>query len=638
MKPTFLTALFTLCLCAGACQSSPSPTAQPAAADKAAPAPAKQSDESRSLTICLGYEPESLYLYAAQSQAAREVLAAIYDGPFDESGGKVTPVILTEVPAFTTTPVSVQAGQTVVDSRGQVVSLQAGTRVFPSGCSSADCALTWDGSSPLRLDQPSLRFELLPDLKWSDGEPLTAADSVYSYSLAANPVTPATQSEKTFVEQTVNYQALDAQTVAWIGLPGLVSERPQDYFWSPLPRHAWGELSAADLLEADIANHSPLGWGAYVLDEWQSGAFIRLKKNPTYFRADEGLPQFDTLTFKITDTYGDTNLANLKFDREPFAQFKYDLGEYEEAVQQSGCDLISTTVDMRDQLDVLNILLNYFSDAGVQVTHGNQNQAAWLLFNRRADADGDEALFGSIEMRQAAAACLERGELVDTIFHNLAQVPGAISLNSAVPAGEANPLLTTNPAQGQALLEGAGWLAGAPRTNDGDGRPLSVNYLTLNDNLNLAVAQSVKASLTECGFQVNIIAVEPQVYWNPEDNASIFAGNFDLAQLNWPLPVENPCALFSGTIDEAESLNFSGYDNAEINALCTQWDSTPLSSEKGDLVALMERLLNEDLALVPLYVYSDLRVARVDFCPVQADDHNSLAGIESFNYGGDCAP
>jgi len=41
---------------------------------------------------------------------------------------------------------------------------------------------------------------------------------------------------------------------------------------------------------------------------------------------------------------------------------------------------------------------------------------------------------------------------------------------------------------------------------------------------------------------------------------------------------------------------------------------------------------------VPLYVYSDLRVARVDFCPVQADDHNSLAGIESFNYGGDCAP
>ncbi len=189
----------------------------------------------------------------------------------------------------------------------------------------------------------------------------------------------------------------------------------------------------------------------------------------------------------------------------------------------------------------------------------------------------------------------------------------------------------------RALLEQAGWLAGAPRAN-AEGRPLSVNYLTLNDNINLAVAQSVKDSLTECGFQVNIIAVDPQVYWNPEDDKSIFQGNFDLAQLNWPLPLENPCPLFSGTIGVADSLNFSGYDNAQLNALCAQWETTPLSSEKGDLVDQMEKLLNEDLALLPLYIYSDLRVARVDFCPVQADDRNDMAGIESFNYGGKCAP
>ena len=637
MKPIFLTALFTLSLCAGVYPSSPQFPAQPGAARETTVL-ADQMDASRSLTICLGYEPESLYRYAAQSQAAREVLQAIYDGPFDESGGEITPVILTEVPVFTTTPVSVQAGQTVVNSQGEAVSLQAGTQVFPSGCSSADCALTWDGSSPLQLDQLSLRFTLLPELKWSDGETLSAADSVYSYNLAANPATPATQSEKILVEQTANYQALDEQTVAWVGLPGLVSDRPQDYFWPPLPRHAWGELSAADLLQADAANRSPLGWGAYVLDEWQSGEYIRLLKNPNYFRADEGLPQFDTLTFKITDAYGDTNLANLKFNRAPFAQFKYDLGEYEEAVEQNGCDLISTTVDMRDQLEVLNVLLNYFSDAGVQVTHGKQSEAAWLLFNQRENWDREAALFSDIAMRQAAAACLERGELLDSVFHNLAQVPGAISLNSAAPMGEANAQLAPDPAKGQALLEGAGWQVGEPRTNASDGRPLSINYLTLNDKLNLAVAQSVKASLTECGFQVNIIAVDPQVYWNPENDDSIFAGNFDLAQVNWPLPLENPCPLFSGMAGKEGSLNFSGYDNAELNALCAQWQATPLSKDKMDLVAQMEVLLNKDLTLVPLYTYSDLSVARVDFCPVQADDLNDLAGIESFNYGGDCAP
>jgi ABC-type oligopeptide transport system substrate-binding subunit len=91
-------------------------------------------------------------------------------------------------------------------------------------------------------------------------------------------------------------------------------------------------------------------------------------------------------------------------------------------------------------------------------------------------------------------------------------------------------------------------------------------------------------------------------------------------------------------VGEDGSLNFSGYDNIELNALCTQWDNTPLSKDRLDLVAQMEKLLNEDLALVPLYVYSDLRVARVDFCAVQADDLNNMAGIESFDYGGDCAP
>jgi peptide/nickel transport system substrate-binding protein len=91
-------------------------------------------------------------------------------------------------------------------------------------------------------------------------------------------------------------------------------------------------------------------------------------------------------------------------------------------------------------------------------------------------------------------------------------------------------------------------------------------------------------------------------------------------------------------VGEDGSLNFSGYDNTELNALCVQWESTPLSGEKQDLVAQMEVLLNEELALVPLYVYSNLRVARVDFCPVQADDLNGMAGIESFNFGGDCTP
>ncbi|MDO9546553.1 MAG: hypothetical protein Q7J07_07365, partial [Pelolinea sp.] len=69
--------------------------------------------ETRELTICLGYEPESLYPYRASSQAAQEVLQAVYDGPIDIlNDGQVEPIILKRMPSLTDgsaflTPVSV---------------------------------------------------------------------------------------------------------------------------------------------------------------------------------------------------------------------------------------------------------------------------------------------------------------------------------------------------------------------------------------------------------------------------------------------------------------------------------------------------------------------------------------------------
>ena len=38
---------------------------------------------SRSLTVCLGDEPNTLYPYGSPNSSARSVLSAIYDGPID---------------------------------------------------------------------------------------------------------------------------------------------------------------------------------------------------------------------------------------------------------------------------------------------------------------------------------------------------------------------------------------------------------------------------------------------------------------------------------------------------------------------------------------------------------------------------
>ena len=54
--------------------------------------------QSGGLTVCIGKEPSSLFLYGDTSAAARSVREAIYDGPFDVRDFASQPVILESMP------------------------------------------------------------------------------------------------------------------------------------------------------------------------------------------------------------------------------------------------------------------------------------------------------------------------------------------------------------------------------------------------------------------------------------------------------------------------------------------------------------------------------------------------------------
>src|SRR5512143_37447 len=134
---------------------------------------------TRSLTICLGEEPNTLYPYGNLNSAARSVLSAIYDGPMDAVDYGYEAIILEKIPNLEdgdaqVSPVSVSAGSKIVDSGGNVVLLNPGTKVRPSGCRSDACAITYDGSSTLQMDQIVATFTMLKGLMWSDGTPLTS--------------------------------------------------------------------------------------------------------------------------------------------------------------------------------------------------------------------------------------------------------------------------------------------------------------------------------------------------------------------------------------------------------------------------------------------------------------------------------
>jgi peptide/nickel transport system substrate-binding protein len=246
-----------------------------------------------------------LFLYDAGTASALSVLAAIYDGPVDLVAYQPQPVILVKIPTQADgdslrTPVTVQPGELIVDASGELVTLQEGVIYRPSGCRGAGCEQVYSGAQPVEMDQWTLRFQLLPGLQWSDGVLLTADDSLYAFEVAQAlypAALPGLVSK--LVDRTAAYRVLDAQTVEWSGVPGYQDGLVFSKFFSPLPRHAWGGLAPAELPTAEIASRKPLGWGPYVIEAWESGEQITLRKNPRYFRAREGLPYFDLLQFRF---------------------------------------------------------------------------------------------------------------------------------------------------------------------------------------------------------------------------------------------------------------------------------------------------------------------------------------------------
>ncbi|HEB64893.1 MAG TPA: hypothetical protein ENJ02_05055, partial [Chloroflexi bacterium] len=114
--------------------------------------------------------------------AMSSVLEAVFDGPIDARSFDYQPIILEKLPSLADgdaviQQVTVKEGDKVVDANGSPAELAAGVMIVPSG---AEDPIEYEGGE-VTMDQMVVTFKLLPDLKWSDGEPLTAADSVYSF-------------------------------------------------------------------------------------------------------------------------------------------------------------------------------------------------------------------------------------------------------------------------------------------------------------------------------------------------------------------------------------------------------------------------------------------------------------------------
>lgn len=650
MKQSFakvLTVVLFLAFIVPAC--APQVTDIPVVAETATPAAPSLTQTItatpavRSLTVCLGEEPNTLYPYGNLNAPARSVLSAIYDGPIDVVEYGYEPIILEKIPNLDdgdaqVSPVTVQSGDQVVDSSGSLVTLERGTSVRPSGCRSNDCAIKYDGSSAIEMDQLVVTFSMLEDLMWSDGEPLTASDSVFSFQLASNSSTPGSQF---LIDRTAIYEAADDFTLQWWGKPGYIDPDYALNFWMPLPEHAWAEFPPEDLAKLEVSARMPIGWGPYIIDEWQAGKSLHLVKNLNYFRADSGYPNFDELTFLIQPD-ADSALS---------------------ALVDGTCDVLDPSLRLDAQVGLLQQMEG---DNQAQLLVAQSMNMEWLGLGivpasydngySTSDKQDRPDIFGDKRMRQALALCLDRQRVVDTVLFGLSQVPD-VYLPADHPLHNGNiQTYEFNPQAGSQILEQVGWLNDdndptTPRrasnvTRVPVGTPLVLNYFTSTATQRHQVVDIFTQSLAQCGIGLNPIFMSADDFYAQGPNGPLFGRQFDLAAYSLGSNSLKPqCEWFTSGQTPNESNNWvgtnvTGYKSSQFDEACLGAMQTLPDDPEFSLHQEAQSIFAADLPSIPLYVRLKVAATRPDFCGFTLDPSSSsaLSDIEIFDYGEGCLP
>ncbi len=560
------------------------------------------------LIVCMAQEPDTMYPYGGSMLAGRAVQHGIFENNLTTLSYAYQAQGIEKVPSLAdgdavVNEVEVKPGDMVRDTSDSVVAWGEGVTVE----NAAGEEVTFDGNSVM-MKQMVVDFTLKPRV-WSDGEPVKASDSVYSFNLAGEPDTPT---PKYAIERTASYEATGDLTLRWTGLPGFLDSTYFTNIWAPYPEHVWGGFSAAELLEAEEASRLPVGDGPFMITEWVAGDHITLVKNPHYYRSSEGLPHVETVTFKFIP---DTN--------------------------QLVAQLIAGSCDIgtQDGLSADNAPFLIEAESQGLLTPYFQTGTVYEHIDFGIDPYGDYAntrpdWFEDVRVRQAMTMCTDRQGMVDNILSGRSEVIHTYvpSVHPLYPAGE----LTEWPYDveaANALLDEVGYV-----DSDGDnvreytdGTPFKVRLGTTSGNkMREQLTQIFKENQAQCGIQIELYYLPSSEWFADGPEGELFGRRFDLGEFAWLTGVEPSCSLYGSwnipgpaeDLDEEGNAlypsawggqNETGWRNDEFDAACQKaignLPGTP-AYEEGHKEAQV--IFSEKVPVIPLFLRLKVAAARAN--------------------------
>jgi peptide/nickel transport system substrate-binding protein len=336
-------------------------------------------------------------------------------------------------------------------------------------------------------------------VKWSDGQPLTAADVAFTYNfIVKNNLSAFTD----YLPFDPSFSAPNATTLIWKSTkPTFAPEVPP---WVPiLPEHIWKRFDGDPKGAKSFENVPAVGSGPFHLVEWKPGQFFRMEANKHYWG---GTPTIDEVVFHVFDN--------------------------NEAMVQS---LKAGDVDFIDDLNptLFNALKGQPDIATHEAAPSYFYNVAFNFGGQGKNATNNPAL-KDLRVRQAIQMGIDKKAIVDKVFQGDALVGSTVTIPGSPwhyvpPTSKQIPF---DPPAANTLLDKAGY-----RDTNGDGireapggkDPLKLDFLTINNvSGSNDEGKLIKDQLKQIGIDINLIPVtEGKAY-------SLWAeGDYDAYLWDW---------------------------------------------------------------------------------------------------------
>jgi peptide/nickel transport system substrate-binding protein len=322
-------------------------------------------------------------------------------------------------------------------------------------------ARTWRWSE----DRRTLELSLVRGLRWHDGALTTARDAAFTFLAARDPATGSVRASELAALDTA--VALDDTTLALTftspraELPAFLAELPL------LPDHLLGSVARRALRSAPF-NDAPVGNGPFTFVARRRGASWTFARNDSFPASLGGPPALRGLSIAVVDETT-TKFAGL-------ASGELDM---------AGISPLMVPLARRDRtLQVLTYPV-LFSTA--------------LFFNTTRPP------FDDPRVRRAVALSIDRPRIVEVALAGFA-TPSASPIPPDSPLA-IPPRTLRDTALADALLDSAGWRRGVDGARARNGRPFSVELLTVGTGDNVA-EQLLQADLAARGISLRIRQTE----------------------------------------------------------------------------------------------------------------------------------